>query len=71
MSDAPDRLTRTLASVALALSLVSLVLAGYALYAQQQAEENMRQIGQELQRALTPGALPMRGPPLGLDPDDT
>ena len=71
MSDAPDKMTRTLASLALALSLVSLVLAGYALYAQQEAEENLRQVGEELQRALAPSALPMHGPPVGLDPDDT
>lgn len=67
----PDRLTRTLATVALALSLLALALAGYALHAQQRAEEDLREVGRELQRALTPQALPMRGPPLGLDPDDT
>ncbi len=66
-----DRVTRTLAAAALALSLVAVVLAGYALYAQQRSEENLRAIGQELQRTLTPHALPMQGPPLGLDPDDT
>lgn len=71
MTDPPCKMTRTLASVALALSLVSLVLAGYALYAQQRAEETMRQIGEELQRVLAPSALPPGGPPLGLDPDDT
>jgi uncharacterized protein HemX len=70
-SEAPDRTTRRLAAVALAASLLALALAGYALYAQQQAEQRMREVGEELQRALTPRALPMRGPPLELDPDDT
>ena len=65
-----DGKARQLASIALAVSILALALAGYALYAQQQAEENLRQIGEELQRSLTP-ALPMDGPPLGLDPDDT
>ena len=67
----PDRLTRALATVALAVSLLALALAGYALHAQQRAEEDLREIGRELQRTLTPRALPMRGPPLELDPDDT
>ena len=71
MSDGNDRVTRALASLAIALSLVSLVLAGYALYAQQTAEQNLREVGEELRRALTPAALPMQGPPPGLDPDDT
>ena len=71
MTAVSDRTTRTLASIALAVSLVALVLAGYALYAQQRSEENLREIGRELQRTLTPQALPMQGPPLGFDPDDT
>lgn len=66
-----DRTTRVLASLAVAISLVSLVLAGYALYAQQKSEESFREISRELQRALTPSALPMHGPPPGFDPDDT
>ena len=66
-----EKTTRVLATVAVAISLVALVLAGYAVYAQQQAEENLREIGQELQRALSPGALPMHGPPPALDLDDT
>jgi hypothetical protein len=66
-----DRVTRNLASAALAVALLALVLAGYAVYAQQRAEENLREIGRELQRALTPSALPMRSPPPGLDLDDT
>jgi len=66
-----DRITRTMASVALAISLVALVLGGYAVYAQQRAEENLREVGRELQRALSPTVLPMRGPPVGLDLDDT
>ncbi len=66
-----DSMTRTLASVALAISLLALVLAGYAVYAQQRSEDNLREVGRELQRALTPRVLPMRGPPPGLDLDDT
>ena len=57
--------------MALAAALLALVLAGYAVYAQQRAEQNLREVGQELQRALAPAALPMRGPPVGLDLDDT
>jgi hypothetical protein len=65
-----ERLTRALASAALGVSLVALVLAGYSLYAQQRAEEDLRQIGRELSRTLGP-RIPQDGPPLGLDPDDT
>lgn len=65
-----DAQTRRIAWLALGLSLVALALAGYALYAQQRAEEDMRAIGEELQRTLTP-RLPLAPPPLGLDPDDT
>ena len=65
-----DRLTRAMAGAALALSLVALVLAGWAVHMQQRAEQRLRDVGQELQRALTP-ALPMRGPPVGLELDDT
>ena len=70
MSDRADRTTRVLAQVAVAIALVALVVAGYALYQQQEAEARYREISEELQRALTP-SLPMRGPPLELDPDDT
>jgi hypothetical protein len=66
-----DRLTRTLASTALAVALLALVLSGYALYAQQRSEENLRRIGHELQRALAPSVLPMNPPPPSLDRDDT
>lgn len=66
-----DRTARAMAGVALAVSLVALVLAGWALHAQQTSEERLREVGRELQRALTPRALPMEGPPLELDPDDT
>lgn len=65
-----DPRAQRLASAALAVALLALVLAGYAVYAQQRAEDRLRDIGEELQRSLTP-ALPMQGPPLGLDPDDT
>lgn len=66
----PERLTRTMAGVALAVSLVALVLAGWAVHMQQASEARLREVGEELQRGLTP-TLPMRGPPLGLDLDDT
>lgn len=70
MSDARPQTTRTISLIALAFSLVALVLAGYALQAQQRAEEDLRRIGRELSRSLGP-RLPMSPPPLGLDPDDT
>ena len=52
------------------MALVALVLAGYALHAQSQSEERLREVGRELQRTLTP-ALPLQGPAPGLDLDDT
>jgi hypothetical protein len=64
------RLTRALASFALALSLLALVLAGYALHAQRRAEESFRRIGRELSRSLGPSA-PLRHPPPALELDDT
>lgn len=69
-SERKDALTRTLASVALGVSLVALVLAGYSVYAQQRAEEELRAVGRELSRTLGP-RIPLGPPPLALDPDDT
>ncbi len=69
-TDAHARTTRALAVVALAISLVALVLAGYALHAQQQAADDLHRIGRELSRSLAP-RMPPAPPPLGLDPDDT
>ena len=66
-----DPVTRRLASAALGVALLALVLSGWALYQQQRSEERLREVGAELQRALTPHVLPMTGPPLPLDPDDT
>ncbi|MCC6876711.1 MAG: hypothetical protein IT378_20580 [Sandaracinaceae bacterium] len=63
-----DRTTRSLALVALAVSLVALVLALYSVHEQRQSEERLRSIGRELRDSLTP-ALPLRAPPPGLDPD--
>jgi hypothetical protein len=65
-----ERLTRALATAALGLSLAALVLAGYSLYAQRRAEEELRDVGRELSRALR-ARDPLGAPPLGLDPDDT
>ncbi|MEQ9079404.1 MAG: hypothetical protein RLP09_36430 [Sandaracinaceae bacterium] len=65
-----DRVARRLAAAALGVALVALVLAGYALHAQSQSEERLREVGRELQRTLTP-ALPLQGPAPGLDLDDT
>ncbi len=70
MSDPRAGTARALAMVALGVSLVALVLAGYALHAQQRAEEDLRRIGRELSRRLAPD-MPLTPPPLGLDPDDT
>lgn len=65
-----ERLTRALATAALGLSLAALVLAGYSLYAQRRAEDELREVGRELSRALR-ARDPLGAPPLGLDPDDT
>lgn len=70
MTDPRAGAARTLAMIALAISLVALVLAGYALHAQQRAEADLRRIGRELSRQLAPD-MPLTPPPLGLDPDDT
>ncbi|MEC7521904.1 MAG: hypothetical protein VYE22_18615 [Myxococcota bacterium] len=65
-----DPVARRLAAAALGVALVALVLAGWALHTQQRSEERLREIGQELQRNLTP-ALPLQGPGPDLDWDDT
>ena len=66
-----ERGPQRLAALSLAVSFLALTLSAYALYAQQESEANLREIGEELQRALTPTALPMEPPPLTFDPDDT
>ena len=68
-----DRLARVLASVALALALVGLALAGYAVALGRQYLEDVRDLGEAMERSLRDAqgrnTLPMRGPPPELDSD--
>jgi hypothetical protein len=68
-----DRLARVLASVALTLALVGLVVAGYAVALGRQYLEDVRDLGEAMERSLRDAqgrnTLPMRGPPPELDSD--
>lgn len=72
-----DRTARLLAATAVALSLVALVLAAYAVSLAGQGREDVRHLGESLTRALELGRgrsnaaeVPLRSPPPQLDPDD-
>lgn len=72
-----DRTARLLAATALALALVALVVAAYAVSIASQGRDDVRRLGESLTRALQlgggrPGAteVPLRSPPPQLDPDD-
>ncbi len=72
-----DRTTRLLAATALAVALVALVLAAYGVSIASQGRDDVRRLGESLTRALEvaggrsrPTEMPMRPPPLQLDPDD-
>jgi hypothetical protein len=59
-----DGTARTLALVALAVALVALVLAGYAVALGTQYLEEVQQIGESVRRVHAPSL----GPPPALDP---
>ena len=72
-----DRTARLRAATALALALVALVVAAYAVSVASQGRDDVRRLGESLTRALQlgggrPGAaeVPLRSPPPPLDPDD-
>ncbi len=70
-----DRLARILAACALALSLIGVVLGGYALHLNRQYRDDVRILGETLRALVRPGGvtperLPLRNPPPVLDPDD-
>ncbi len=63
-----DPLARRLAAMALAVALVALVVAGYAVILGQRYLEDVRTLGRSLQ-ADAPGAASSLGPPPQLDVD--
>ena len=63
-----DRVTRTLAAIALAVALVALVVAGYAVWLGSQYREDVRALGEALGGATH--EPPLTGPPPSLVPDD-
>jgi hypothetical protein len=72
-----DRVARILAGSALAVALVALVVASWAVSIASQGREDVRRLGESLSRALevgtpsrTPFEVPMRSPRPQLDPDD-
>jgi hypothetical protein len=72
-----DRVARLLAASALAVALVALVVASWAVSIASQGRDDVRRLGESLSRALEVGApgrapleLPMRSPRPQLDPDD-
>jgi hypothetical protein len=63
-----DRTTRLLASLALAIALVALVIAGYALSLEQERTEELHELSDSVGRALRSRSHDaVRPPPLGLD----
>lgn len=67
-----DRATRILALIALAVSFLSLVVGGYAVWLGEQYREDVRRLGEALSGSLEghTAEAPLRGPPPELDPDD-
>lgn len=65
-----DRLTRVLATVALAIALVALILAGYAVSLQQERTHEIEALSDALRGALEARPIrdvPLRPPPPALD----
>jgi hypothetical protein len=66
-----DRLTRTLATVAISLALVAVILSGYALYLQSRSIDQLEALSESITRAIEarPAARdrPLLGPPPALD----
>jgi hypothetical protein len=72
-----DRVARALAASALAVALVALVVAAWAVSVASDGREDVRRLGESLSRALEVGGpgrgpfeVPMRSPRPQLDPDD-
>ena len=68
-----DRTARLLASVSIAIAIVSVIVAMYALSLAEQRSEEMRSLSDGVQRALAAqrsSEVPLRGPPPQLDPGD-
>jgi hypothetical protein len=63
-----DRATRMLAAIALAVALLALVIAGYAVWLGQEYREDVRLLGESLSGATHDP--PLHAPPPSLDPDD-
>jgi hypothetical protein len=64
---AEARTARILASVALALALLALVVAGYALSLEQERTEELRELSESVRRAIDGRMHGGTGPPPGLD----
>lgn len=66
-----DRMTRTLATVAVSLSLVAVILSSYALYLQTRSIDQLEALSESITRAIEarPASreLPLLGPPPALD----
>jgi hypothetical protein len=68
-----DRTARLLASVSIALAVVSVIVAMYALSLAEQRSDEMRALSEGVQRALAAqrsSEVPLHGPPPQLDPGD-
>ena len=64
---APDRLARTLAAIGFAISLVALILAGYATHLGLRYLDDVQALGESLQERSS--EVPLNSPPLQLDTD--
>lgn len=60
---ADARTARILSSVALALALLALVVAGYALSLEQERTEELRQLSESVRRAIESHPIGHGGPP--------
>ena len=68
-----DRTARLLASVSIAIAIVSVIVSMYALSLAEQRSEEMRSLSEGVQRALAAqrsGEVPLHGPRPELDPGD-
>ncbi len=65
MNDA--RLAKILASLALAVALIALLVAGYALSLEEARTAEMEALSERARRALETPPAPVRPPPMGLD----
>ena len=65
MNDA--RLAKILAGLALAVALIALIVAGYALSLEEARTAEMDALSERARRAIEVPSTPVRPPPIGLD----